>query len=114
MPHEDFLGSFEQLVLLAVLRLQDEAYGMMVRRELEQRVGRSVSLGAVYATLDRLEKKGYVVAHDGDATAARAGRAKRYFRVQPSGLAALRRSLDAIRTMANGLRGLRKPLGGAI
>ena len=83
---------------------------MTVRRELEERIGRSVSLGAVYATLDRLESKRYVAAHDGNANAARGGRAKRYFRVEPSGLAALRRSLDAIETMSKGLRELRNHL----
>ena len=108
----DYLGSFEQVVLLAIVRLRDKAYGMTVRRELESRMGRSVSLGAVYATLDRLEEKGYVESHEGPAGASRGGRAKRFFLVKPAGMAALHRSLDVIADMTKGLRGLRRPLGG--
>src|SRR6266851_4539058 len=60
MAKGDFLGEFEQIILLAVLRLADDAYGMEVRREIEARAGRDASIGAVYATLDRLEAKGLV------------------------------------------------------
>ncbi len=100
---DDFLGSFEQLVLLALMRLKDNAYGMTVRRELEERTGRTVSLGAVYATLDRMEQKGYVKSREGSSTVEREGRAKRFFRVDSSGLAALKRSFAAIDSMRAGL-----------
>jgi len=111
MSREYYLGSFEQVVLLAILRLREDAYGMRVRQEIETRGGRSVSLGAVYATLDRLETKGYVSSRAGDATPARGGRAKRFFRIESSGMAALQRSLRAIATMSEGLSGL-QPIGG--
>ena len=103
MSGEDFLGSFEQLVLLAVVRLGDDAYGMTVRRELEERTHRAVSLGAVYATLDRLENKGFLKSTKRSAGAERRGRAKRLFSVKPHGLAALRRTLECVERMRKGL-----------
>ena len=111
MSKQDFLGSFEQLVLLAVLRLGDNAYGMMVRRELEERTGRSVSLGAVYATLERLEEKGHVKSRRGKPTPGRQGRAKRYFRVELSGRAALQHAFEGLERMREGLQGFSKPVG---
>ena len=66
MPNFDLLGVFEQLVLMAIVHLKEDAYGVTVRRDVEERTGRTVSLGAVYATLDRLEKKGYVSSYEGD------------------------------------------------
>ncbi|MGH7720118.1 MAG: PadR family transcriptional regulator [Gemmatimonadaceae bacterium] len=95
----DFLGEFEQLVLLAVVRLGGDGYGMSVRREIERRTGRAVSIGAVYATLDRLERKGYVSSRTGAATAERGGRAKRHFVVQQSGVRALRQSRRILAAM---------------
>ncbi len=103
MSGEDFLGSFEQLVMLAVVRLGDDAYGMTVRQELEERTDRAVSLGAVYATLDRLENKGYLKSNKRKAGAERQGRAKRLLRVKPSGLAALRKTLECVERMREGL-----------
>jgi PadR family transcriptional regulator, regulatory protein PadR len=97
------LGEFEQLVLLAVLRLGDSAYAVSIRREIEERTGRSVSRGAIYITLDRLEKKGYLVSRFADATAERGGRSKRYYEVRPVGARALRDSWSAIRKMWEGL-----------
>jgi PadR family transcriptional regulator PadR len=79
------LGTFEEQVLLALLRVSDEAYGMSVRRELEATTGRDVSIGAVYATLDRLESKGLAQSFSGDGEA----RARRLFRVTPTGAQAL-------------------------
>ncbi len=111
MGDNEFLGSFEQLVLLAVVRLRDDAYGMTVRRELEERTVRSVSLGAVYATLDRLEKKGFVKSAERPGGVVRNGRAKRFFRIESQGMAALERSLQAIEAMSHGLRGTRGRLG---
>jgi DNA-binding PadR family transcriptional regulator len=94
----------EQIILLALVRLKSKAYGMTVRREIEQRTGRSISIGAVYATLERLQTKGYVSSFTGDPTAERGGRAKRFFRLEPSGEEALRVSHDAIRKMMHGLK----------
>ena len=71
MPNADLLGVFEQLILMALVHLKDQAYGVTVRREVEERTGRSVSMGAVYATLDRLEKKGYVSSFQGEPTPER-------------------------------------------
>ncbi len=76
---EEPLGSLEHIVLLAVMRLGEEAYGITVRREIETTTGRDVSIGAVYATLVRLESKGFVKSAAGEPTAERGGRAKRYF-----------------------------------
>lgn len=104
----EFLGAFEQFVLLALLRLGDQAYGMTVRREIEARTGRAVSLGAVYATLDRLEQKGLVRSFSVSAAEipARGGRARRYFRVEASGEAALQRALEALDRLRADLPGL--------
>lgn len=83
-----FIGEFEQVVLLAVARL-DEAYGMTVRREIERRTGRDVSIGSVYITLDRLLGKGYLAEHAGDPTPTRGGRARRLFTLTKAGAAML-------------------------
>jgi DNA-binding PadR family transcriptional regulator len=103
MPDRDFLGEFEHIILLALLRLQDQAYGVTVRREIEFRIQREVSIGAVYATLGRLETKGYVVSHLGDPTPERGGRSKRFFRVTSKGVAAVNRTHLAIQRMTEGL-----------
>ena len=91
-------------MLLALVRLGDHAYGMTVRREIEERTGRSLSIGAIYATLERLETKGYVRSSIGEPTAARGGRAKRHFRIEGRGEQSLAASQDAIRQMTSGLR----------
>lgn len=85
----DFLGEFEQLILLAVARLGDDGYGMTIRREIESRTGRSVSIGAVYTTLDRLERKGLVASRVGEPTPERGGRARRHFALLAPGARAL-------------------------
>jgi PadR family transcriptional regulator len=85
----DYLGEFEQIVLLAVARLGESGYGATVRREIERRAGRSVTVGAVYATLARLEEKGLVESWQGESTAKRGGRSKRHFRLCPAGVEAL-------------------------
>lgn len=98
-------GDFEQLVLLSVLRLGEHAYGMTVRKEIEEQAGRSVSLGAVYRTLQRLEDKGWVrsrLAHGGDE---RNRRAKRFFSLETAGEEALRAALDAVDRMRDGVTG---------
>jgi PadR family transcriptional regulator PadR len=92
-----YLGELEQVVLLAVARLDGEGYGVTLRREIEARSGRSVSLGSVYTTLYRLEEKGYVVSTRGEPRSSRGGRARRLFRIEPEGTEALlatRRMLD--------------------
>jgi DNA-binding PadR family transcriptional regulator len=103
MPRGDLLGSLEHIVLLAVARLGPDAYGMTVRREIEKRTGRNVSIGAIYATLERLHTKGYVSSSLGEPTAERGGRAKRHFQIKPKGERALVVSQEAIRKMAAGL-----------
>lgn len=97
------MGEFEQLVLLALLRLGNDAYGMEARREIERRTGREVSYGAVYTTLDRLERKGFVSHRVGDATPVRGGRARKYFRVEPAGVEALRSTRAVVTLMEEGI-----------
>jgi len=96
------LGEFEQLVLLAVLRVGAEAYGVPVHEEL-RRSGRELTLGTIYKTLSRLEAKGLVDSRSGEPTARRGGRRKRYYAVTAAGEAALRESLATIRRLAVGL-----------
>lgn len=103
MAERDYLGEFEHIVVLALLRLEDRAYGVTVRQEIQSRTNRDVSIGAVYATLDRLETKGYVKSRRGDPTPERGGRSKRFFRVTAEGLAAVDRTQSALRSMAEGL-----------
>jgi len=103
MIKRDSLGEFEHIVVLALLRLEDRAYGVTVRREIELRTKREVSIGAVYATLGRLEKKGYVKSHAGDPTPERGGRSKRFFRVTAKGMTAVHRTHRALRRMTEGL-----------
>lgn len=110
MGEKDYLGVFEFTVMLAVLHLGANAYGMTIRREICERTGRDVSIGAVYATLDRLEEKGYVKSFLGEATAERGGRAKKYFQIRAAGERALRASREAIAGMLQGL----EPIGGRI
>ena len=104
------LGEFEQIVLLAILRLDaEDAYGVPVRAEIANRTGRTPSPGALYTTLDRLEEKGFVVSRFGDPTPQRGGRAKRYFKVTKAGIAAVKRAQHAYRRLLEGL----EILGGA-
>ena len=98
-----FLGQFEELVLLAILRLENNAYGLTIRQTLEAATGRAASIGAVYATLDRLERKGLVNSWQGEATPERGGRAKRYFKISGAGIRALADMNLARRKIADGL-----------
>jgi PadR family transcriptional regulator PadR len=104
MSKRDFLSEFEHIVTLALLRLSERAYGVTVRQEIETRIGREVSIGAIYATLDRLEGKGYVTSSLGDPTPERGGTSKRFFRITAKGLAAVNRTHTAFLKMAVGLR----------
>jgi DNA-binding PadR family transcriptional regulator len=101
-----FLGEFEQAVLLAILRLDDDAYGVTIRNELERCTGREPAPGALYTTLDRLEKKGLVRSQMGDPTPERGGRSKRYFTVSAKGVRAV---TNAVRTYQRLLEGLELP-----
>ena len=101
------LGEFEQVVLLAVLRLGDKAaYAVAVRNEIEARTGRSVSRGSVYITLDRLEIKGYLRSWLGEPTPERGGRAKRFYTATPRAVEALRESRHALLALWRGLDGV--------
>lgn len=104
MAKGDSLGGFEQVTMLALARLRDDAYGVSIRRELAEQTGRNVNIGAVYATLDRLEAKGLVESVIGEPTAERGGRAKRYFRLTGAGVAALEESCRVLTGMMKGIR----------
>lgn len=97
------LGEFEQLVLIAVVRLEDDAYGATIRREIEARAARRLSISAVYTTLDRLEQKGLVRSWVGEPTSERGGRRRKYFALKPAGARALRAAYSAYTGMAAGL-----------
>jgi DNA-binding PadR family transcriptional regulator len=98
------LGEFEQVVLLATLRLAERgAYGVSIREEIAQRTQRKPTPGAIYTTLDRLERKGFVSSSVGEATPMRGGKAKRYYRVSARGVAALDRALTAFQSLSRGL-----------
>lgn len=90
-----YLGEFEQIVLLAILRLGDDAYAIPVREEIETRTGRAVARGALYTALERLETKKCVRSRMSDPLPERGGRSRRYYSVTPAGLAALRASRAA-------------------
>ena len=100
--HES-LGEFEQAVLLAIAHLEEQAYGVTIRREIESRTRRTVAIGALYTALDRLERKGYVSSSMSDPTPQRGGRAKRHFRITPTGSDALRKSRKFLDQMWAGL-----------
>jgi PadR family transcriptional regulator PadR len=104
MQRSDSLGEFEQSVLLAIVHLKDDAYGVTIRREIEARTGRSIAVGALYTALDRLERKGYVRSAASEPTARRGGRSKRHFTLLAAGAAALQRSHDTMRRMWAGLK----------
>jgi PadR family transcriptional regulator PadR len=99
------VGEFEQAVLLAILRLGSSAYGVPIRHDLSVRLGRAVSVGAVYTVLERLEGKGFVSSWTGDATPERGGRAKRFYRTEAPGLRALDTARAATRNLWAGLLG---------
>lgn len=100
---DTYLGEFEHLVLLAVLRLGDAAYAVPVRDEIEQRTRRSVARGALYTTLDRLEQKGLLRSRVGEPLAERGGRARRYYALTARGLTSLRSARRALDELSAGL-----------
>ncbi len=103
------LGTFEQAVLLAIIRLDDDAYGRAISKEIATRLGREVAPGAVQSTLERLENKSLISSQLGSGTTIRAGRARRFYRMTPSGIAALN---EARTTVEHLWRGLPWPLKG--
>jgi DNA-binding PadR family transcriptional regulator len=97
------LGELEQVVLLALLRLGEDGFGVSVQQEIEGQTRREVSLGAVYTTLARLEQKGFVASRVGDPTPRRGGRRKKLYRVLPKGRRALATSIETLAALARGL-----------
>ena len=97
------LGEFEQLILLAILRLRDDAYGVTIRAELADRAGRNVAPGAMYTALERLESKGLLTSRMSDPTPQRGGRAKRHVTVTAAGVKALTRAVQAYERLLDGL-----------
>jgi DNA-binding PadR family transcriptional regulator len=110
MGNDRSLGEFEQIVLLAVLRLGDEAYGVTILAEIAARTGRNPSPGALYTTLHRMEDKGLVTFRDGSPTPERGGRAKRFVTVTREGRAALASAQAAYRSLLDGLDLLTNPI----
>jgi DNA-binding PadR family transcriptional regulator len=108
MAKREFLGGFELLVLLALIRLGEEAYGVPISEGIEHSSGRDVSLGSVYITLDRLEEKGLVSSRLGEPTAERGGRAKTYFRITALGLREVRQAQRTLTTLWRGVPQLRR------
>jgi DNA-binding PadR family transcriptional regulator len=100
---EPVLGDFEQLVLLALVRLGPESYGAAIRREIETRTGRDLAISAVYVTLDRLEGKGMVRSRIGDPTPQRGGRRRKHFVLLPAGRRAIAQACRAFGQMVEGL-----------
>ncbi len=99
----EHLGEFEQMLLFALLRLRDEAYGVSIRQQIEARTGREVSSGAVYTALGRLERRGFVRSREGDTTPQRGGRRRKYYALLAPGADALQRSFLDVRQMADGM-----------
>ncbi|HEY6488902.1 MAG TPA: PadR family transcriptional regulator [Terracidiphilus sp.] len=108
MTERGYLGEFELMILLAVIHLGDDAYGVPISRELEKQRGRDVSIGSVYAALERLETKGLVESSLGEPTAERGGKAKRYFRITKEGLRQVR---ETRRVLTKMWRALPEPQG---
>ena len=106
MAREHSLSSFELIVMLTIIRLDENAYGVPISEEIEKRTGRKVSIGGVYAALERLEAKRYVRSELGEATAERGGRAKKYFSVTSNGLRVVRTTRLVLVNLWNGLPGL--------
>jgi len=98
-----FLTDFELMILLAILRIGDDAYGVPIAREIEDTGGRTVLLGAIYTALDRLEENGLVSSSMGDPTPERGGRAKRFFKVTGKGLKAVKETRKALTALWSGI-----------
>src|ERR1700687_5575724 len=103
MAKREFLGGFELLVLLALIRLGDDAYGVPICDAIEESSGRDVAIGSVYITLDRLESKGLVSSRLGEPTAQRGGRAKTYFHITAKGLREVRQARQTLISLWDGV-----------
>jgi len=103
MAKGEYLGEFEHIVLLTVLRLGDGAYGALIRAEIERVTDRSPAIGAVHATLERLEQKGMVSSWIGEPTAERGGKAKRHFKVEAAGISALKNARQTLERLHAGV-----------
>jgi DNA-binding PadR family transcriptional regulator len=97
-----YLGAFEQLILFSVLQLEDEAYGVSIRENIEERTGRTASIGAIYTTLGRLEERGLVRSRT-EEPRGRTGRPRKYYALTPDGARDLRESYASLQSMAGGL-----------
>lgn len=102
---QDYLGEFEQMVLLAIMRLDEGAYGLAIKDELQAVAGRSPSSGGLYTTLDRMEAKGLVESFAGEVTQERGGRPRRYVRLTPEGRTLVARSRSTLMALWDGLEG---------
>lgn len=98
-----YLGEFEQLILFSVLNLEHRAFGLAIREDIEGRTGRTVSSGAIYTALGRMEKRGFVSSAVADPVEGRVGRPRKYYTLEPAGARALRSTYDTIQAMAGGL-----------
>lgn len=103
MGKGEYLGEFEMTVLLALIQLGDDAYGVRIREDIRERCGRDVSIPTVYAALERLERKGHISSHLGESSPERGGRAKKFFLLENSGAAALRQSRALLDRMWEGI-----------
>ena len=110
MSSRDNLGTVELMVLLSVLRLGDEAYGVPISHEIAEHTGREVMLGSIYASLERLEAKGLVTSRLGEPTAERGGRAKKFFKATARGVREARETQRALLGLARGVRQLKGEL----
>ena len=111
MSRRGHFGEWELMVLLVLMRLGEDAYGVPICRQIEAQTGREVPVGSVYATLERLEEKGFVSSELGKPTAERGGRAKKYFRITTNGVREVRRTQRALRNLWNGLPQLERGMG---
>lgn len=102
---QDYLGEFEQMVLLSIMRLGRNAYGLAIKDELESVAGRSPSSGALYTTLDRMEQKGFLESYAGESSSERGGRPRRYLRLTAAGQEMLARSRNTLLALWDGLEG---------
>lgn len=103
MNEREYLGNFEMMVLLSLLRLGEGAYGVPISNEIEKQSGRPVAVGSVYAALERLERKGLITSRWGEPTAERGGRAKKHFSVTAGGLKELRQTQKALINLWKGV-----------
>jgi PadR family transcriptional regulator PadR len=103
MAKGEYLGEFEHIVLLSLLRIGDGAYGAAIRMEIEDVTGRSPAIGAVHATLERMERKGFVTSWIGEPTAERGGKAKRHFKLEAAGTQALKEARSTLERLHAGL-----------